>query len=130
MNKQSIGKLGEKYAESFLISQNYKIIRQNFRSRFGEIDLIAYDYVQKEIAFVEVKARTGENFGEPEDSVNKIKQRKIIKTALYFLNSATNFTTKKDALSWRVDVIAVKLSKQGRIREITHFKNILSEYGT
>jgi len=126
MNNQYIGKLGEQYAEKFLISQNYKILERNFRSKFGEIDLIAFDYSKKEIAFVEVKTRTGTFFGEPEDAVTRLKERKIIKTALYFLNSAT----KKESLSWRVDVIAVKLNRQNKLKGITHFKNISLAHGT
>lgn len=125
MNNQYIGKLGEECAEKFLISQNYKILAKNFRSKFGEVDLIAFDYSRNEIAFVEVKTRTGISFGEPEDAVTRLKERKIIKTALYFLNSAT----RKASLSWRVDVIAVKLNKQNKLKEITHFKNISLSYG-
>lgn len=126
MKNQDVGKLGEQCAEKFLISQNYKILERNFRSKFGEIDLIAFDYPRNEIAFVEVKTRTGISFGEPEDSVTRLKERKIIKTALYFFNSAT----RKESLSWRVDVIAVKLNKQAKLEEITHFKNISLAHGT
>jgi putative endonuclease len=125
MKTKEIGNLGEKYAEKFLISQNYKILNKNFKSKFGEIDLIVFDYSRNEIAFVEIKTRTGIFFGEPEDSVTKLKKRKIIKTALYFLNSAT----RKDSLSWRVDVIAVKLSRHGKLEKITHFKNISLSHG-
>lgn len=129
MNNGEIGKLGEKYAEKFLISQNYKILANNFRSKFGEIDLIAYDQEEKEMVFVEVKARTGAFFGEPEDAVTRKKRGKIFKTALWFLASATKYKGRKESLSWRLDVIAVKLEKRGILREITHFKNIFADYG-
>lgn len=122
MNKQTIGKLGEKYAEKFLISQNYKIIGRNFRSRCGEIDLVALDFTKNEIAFVEVKTRTNSFFGEPEDSVRYSKRVKILKTALHFLNSSTG----NRYLSWRVDIIAVKLDKVGKLSIINHFKNIFN----
>lgn len=122
MNKREIGQTGEKYAEKFLISQNYEIVAKNFRSKFGEIDLIGRDVAKRELVFVEVKTRTGDLFGEPQDSVNYSKKEKILKTALYFLNSST----EKRYLCWRVDVIAVKLKKDGKLREITHFKNIFN----
>jgi putative endonuclease len=120
MTNQKIGNIGEKYAEKFLASQNCRIIERNFRCRHGEIELIVFDYPSREIAFVEVKARTNDRFGEPQDSVNWVKKQKILKTALYFLNSSRiNYS-----LSWRVDVIAVKLNKQEKLVEINHFKNI------
>jgi putative endonuclease len=125
MNKRDIGKLGEKYAEKLLISQGYRIINKNFRSRFGEIDLVAFDYATKEIAFVEVKTRTSDFFGEPQDAVNHSKKRKILKTALYFLNSPS----RNNHLGWRVDVIAVKLNTPDGTPKITHFKNIFNGTG-
>lgn len=120
MINQEIGKIGEKYAEKFLASKNYRIIERNFRTREGEIDLIVFDYSSREIVFVEVKTRTSDRFGEPQDSVNYFKKQKILKTALHFLNSSR----VNHSLSWRVDVIAVKLNKQEKLVEINHFKNI------
>jgi len=125
MNKQDIGKLGEKYAEKLLISQNYRIVCRNFRSRFGEIDLVAEDLSIREIAFVEVKTRSSDLFGEPQDSVGHSKKMKLLKTALYFLNSSS----RNNHFGWRVDVIAVKLSKLEKSPEITHFKNIFNGTG-
>ena len=122
MNKHEIGKIGEKYAGEFLISQNYGILEKNFRTKFGEIDLIAKDHEKNETVFVEVKTRTSIFFGEPQDAVQYFKRKKLLKTALYFLNSSTE---KRD-LCWRMDIIAVKLEKSGKLKEITHFKNILN----
>jgi putative endonuclease len=120
MTNQKIGNIGEKYAEKFLVSKNYRIIQRNFRTREGEIDLIVFDYSNRETVFVEVKTRTDNRFGEPEDSVNYRKRQKILKTALHFFNSST----ANHSLSWRVDVIAVKLNKQEKLVEINHIKNI------
>lgn len=112
------GRLGEDRAAAFLISQNYQIIARNFHCRFGEIDIIALDQNTKQIAFVEVKTRTDQSFGEPQESVNFSKKRKILKTIHEFFENY-------DYCPWRLDVIALKLDQQSRLKEINHFKNIL-----
>ena len=119
-HNREIGDIGEEYAEKFLISKNYHIIKKNFRWIKGEIDIICFDYSKKETVFVEVKTRTNANFGVPQDSVNFHKKQKILKTALHFLNSSRI----NHSLGWRVDVIAVKLNKTKELIDINHFINI------
>lgn len=126
MDKKSVGKLGEKYAEKFLISRNYEIIAVNYYSKFGEIDIVAAEQNHPDkfqLVFIEVKTRTGSEFGEPEDALTFSKRQKIIKTALNFI------MTRNDKLSgrfsnWRIDLIAVKLNEQYGLKEINHYKNI------
>lgn len=113
-----IGKIGEEYAEKFLLEKKYKFVEANYYSRFGEIDLIFLD--NQELVFVEVKARKSNFFGSGEESLTLSKKRKIIKTLLYFLNSAS----KKQFRSWRIDLISVKLNYQNKLLEISHLKNI------
>lgn len=124
-NHTQTGQLGEDRATAFLISQNYQIIARNFHCRFGEIDIIALDQNAKQIAFVEVKTRIDQSFGEPQESVNFSKKRKILKTINAFFE---NFAQNKRPFcycSWRLDVIALKLDQKSRLKEINHFKNIL-----
>jgi putative endonuclease len=122
MNTIAIGKLGESHAEKFLISRNYLIIANNFHCRFGEIDIVAIDLGQPrhELVFIEVKTRTSELFGTPEESISYQKLSKIFKTAIHFLNSST----KNLPRIWRIDAIAVKLDGNLHFEEIKHFKNI------
>ena len=75
---------GQKEAENFLRKKGYAILQQNFRVRAGEIDLIAQD--NEYIVFVEVKYRHGAGHGLPSESVGLYKQRKICKTALYYIS--------------------------------------------
>lgn len=117
MNKKT-GEIGEKYAKKFLLKQKYKFITENYYSRFGEIDLIFLD--NQELVFVEVKTRKNDFFGTAEEALTISKKRKIIKTLLYFLNSAS----KKQYSSWRIDLISVKLDYRNKIPEINHIKNI------
>ena len=82
------GKLGEDIACGELIKHGYEILAKNYRSTFGEIDIIAKkDFT---VAFVEVKLRKSIAMGMPKEFVTKSKQKKIIATAMKFL-SENNF---------------------------------------
>ncbi|MCK9572638.1 MAG: YraN family protein [Candidatus Omnitrophica bacterium] len=94
------GKVNEQLAAEFLIKNGYQILRKNFRSKKGEIDIIAKD--QGTICFVEVKARKSADFGLPEEAVGLVKQKKISLAALYFLSSQG--LLEKNA---RFDVISI-----------------------
>ena len=73
----------EALAGDFLSRQGLKKIRYNYRARFGEIDLIAED--GEVLVFVEVRYRQDAGHGSPAATVDFRKQRKIIRTAQYFL---------------------------------------------
>ncbi len=78
----SIGASGEETAVKILKKHGYKIIERNYRTRQGEIDIIAKD--GEYICFVEVKLRKSDDFGTPGDFIDERKQKKIIKTAQYY----------------------------------------------
>lgn len=83
MYKENKGYEYEEIAKKYLINNTYKIIEQNFISKFGEIDIIATkDGV---LCFIEVKGRKNSEFGLPREAVSKYKQQKIIFAAKYFL---------------------------------------------
>ncbi|WP_283400663.1 YraN family protein [Desulfurobacterium pacificum] len=67
------------------MKKGYDIIGKNFRSYWGEIDLIAYESSSKTVVFVEVKLRKKKNLVNPLESIGRKKIEKIKKTALYFL---------------------------------------------
>lgn len=77
------GKIYEEKAKKFLIEQGIKILDRNFYSKYGEIDIIVED--GENIVFIEVKYRKNLNFGFPEESIDKRKRGKILKTANYYL---------------------------------------------
>ena len=83
MNKREIGALQEEKASTFLIERGYTITDRNFRSTFGEIDLIGWEGGY--LCFIEVRFRSQSRYGSPEESVNRKKQERIIKTARYYL---------------------------------------------
>jgi len=77
------GKIGEEEAVKFLKKNKYKIIERNFRTKFGEIDIIAKK--EKKVVFIEVKTRKTISFGYPEEAVDERKLNKIKKVALYYI---------------------------------------------
>ena len=78
-----IGKIGERGAQKFLRKRGYKLVELNYRTFFGEIDVVA----KKDgfIVFLEIKTRASSSLGPPYLSVTNQKQRQIIKNALSYL---------------------------------------------
>ncbi len=115
MNRQQLfGKKSESEAISYLKKNGYKILEKNFRTRFGEIDIIA---IEKDvIVFVEVKSRKSLNYGHPKESVDFRKQQKISKVALYYLKKNNLFDC-----SARFDVITIR--SFGKNNEIELIRN-------
>lgn len=82
MNKRAVGAAYEKKAGLFLEKQGLKILQYNFRSRMGEIDIVARD--KEMTVFVEVKYRKDAGKGLPEEAVDRRKQGKICRVADYY----------------------------------------------
>ena len=121
-SRKETGFLGENIAKRFLESRGYKILAQNYKKPWGEIDLIA----EKEgiIVFCEVKTNSksfaGNGFN-PEVRVNSLKARHIIRTAELLMNS--RFAGGR---GWRIDIIAVTLDSFTGKAAIKHFKNAVT----
>jgi putative endonuclease len=98
--RKLIGKEGEDRAAQFLSKQGYRILERNYRTRSGEIDLIALH--QGEVVFVEVKTRTSNAFGAPELAVTPQKQQRMIKAALGYIKHK-----KLHQVPCRFDVVAI-----------------------
>jgi putative endonuclease len=82
--RQSLGKLGEMLACEELERRGYAILARRYRSRFGEIDIVARH--EKTIVFIEVKARDGDEFGGGAAAVTPWKQRRIALMAADYLS--------------------------------------------
>ena len=99
MNSTLLGRWGEALVAEQFKKDGYKIIAVNYKTRFGEIDIIAEN--RKFIVFVEVKLRKNDKFGSASEFVTPSKQKKLRMTAEIWLSSNE---TKKDA---RFDVAEV-----------------------
>jgi putative endonuclease len=104
------GSKGEECAVNLLKEHGFSIVARGFRSRFGEIDIVAQRLDL--LLFVEVKTRSSETFGPGALAVDPIKQKKLIRTALYYL--ATRGSGKERI---RFDVIEVEMAgNQPRVK--------------
>jgi putative endonuclease len=79
----NLGKTGEDQACRALIRHGYAILARRYRTRIGEIDIVARE--GEVVVFVEVKARSSDRFGHPTEAVTVWKQRRIILMAQHFL---------------------------------------------
>jgi putative endonuclease len=103
-NKKEIGYIGEQIAERFLQTKKYNILSLNWRTRYGELDIIALD--NENLVFAEVKTRQTMNAGHPEESINKRKLGVIRNTAKSWLVE----NSKYDNRPIRIDAISVFLN--------------------
>ncbi|MFA6097003.1 MAG: YraN family protein [Candidatus Paceibacterota bacterium] len=119
------GNLGESIACDFLKKEGYAIVEKNYQKRIGEIDIIARR--NDILHFVEVKTRSDsslEMFGLPQDAVNAQKKRKIIRTALYYLQE----NLFPEDTSWQIDVIAITINWQRKKAKICFLENAVENF--
>jgi putative endonuclease len=104
-HRQSLGRRGEDLACAELEKRGYVIIDRRFRTRCGELDIVARD--GGVLVFVEVKARSGSNFGTPFESVTWKKRQRLSQMAASYL-----FIRRLAGVACRFDVVAV-VERQG-----------------
>ena len=115
--KLKIGRLGEKIAKHFLEGKGYKIIEQNYKTKYAEIDLVAKK--GNELIFVEVRTKKGDNFVTPEETIDKRKLRKL------WGNAKAYTVWKKWQGPYRVDAICVVLRYNNTMERLNHYENII-----
>jgi putative endonuclease len=103
--RRLLGQAGEALAADTLQQQGYTILTRNYRTPFGEIDLIARH--GDTLVFVEVKLRRSEFFGPPQAAVNTAKQRHLQLAAQYYLNQQ-----RLRDIDIRFDVVAITMTGQ------------------
>lgn len=112
--------VGERMASKYLKSKGYRIVEANFRTPFGELDLIAK--IRNVIVFVEVKTRTTYSFGPPYLSITRIKERHIIRNALFYLKSR-----RLADVPWRIDIVSINLNCAYEAEKIEVFENAVED---
>ncbi len=111
------GKRGEQLAEEFLTKIGYFIIARNFKSKLGEIDLIAVH--KNTLIFIEVKTRSSLEFGQPYEAVGKHKLRSISNTGKFFVSIHQDLPK-----SQQIDVISILTTQDGKTKHIEHLQNV------
>lgn len=114
-HNQRIGKWGEELAAEHLVGRGCEILARNARTPYGEIDIIAK---QGEIViFVEVKTRTSDKMGLPEESITTRKRQ-------HMLSAAEHYAAEQEIDHWQIDVISIE-GKPGSTPKITYFENAI-----
>ena len=114
LSRKEIGILGERHAARALRAAGLTIIEGNFRTKHGEIDLIARE--GQVLVIVEVRTRTGGANITPLDSVNSSKQQQIIRMAHHYLRAK-----HLQDCAVRFDVVEVIATPQGSVLDVHHF---------
>lgn len=118
LNK-STGNKGEKAAAEMLEQKGYEILARNYRSKWGEVDIVARLVGREEYrVFVEVKTKTGEEYGEPWEMIDHHKLQKVENMGHLWC----------EEYGWsglcRVDVVGVWLDEAGEVARIEHWENV------
>lgn len=108
-----LGKEGEELAVRFLKRKGYGVLEKNYRTPFGEIDIIARD--GDSLVFIEVKARRDDTFGSPFEAVNSRKREKIRKVALSYMKKL------RKEVPARFDVLSIRY--ENGERKIDHIRD-------
>lgn len=119
-SKQLLGATGEEIAVDYLVSQGYVVFDRNWRSKSGEIDIIASEKFnsQDELIFIEVKTRSSRDYGDPIQAITSTKYLRMYRLALEWLSE--NSASRE---AWRLDVISIVISRAREI-EIDHLKRV------
>ncbi len=120
MKRKETGGLGEKLAREYIEKRGYVVIETNYRCRFGEIDIVARQ--GNAMVFIEVRAKHGNAFGTPEESVTLTKRRHLIATAAEYYQTHQNLPE-----DYRIDFVAVELGAGNRPVRIELIENAVAE---
>ncbi len=116
--RKQLGALGERLAGEHLVHRGFQIVERNFRTRFGELDIVAFD--GRVLAFCEVKTRRmlpGQ--GSPFDAIRALKRSQVRRMAAVWLNARSD---RPYAQELRFDAIGVTFDLSGRLLSIEHLE--------
>jgi putative endonuclease len=114
-HNQRIGKWGEDTAIEYLTQKGYEILARNVRTPYGEIDIIAKQ--TDVLIFIEVKTRTSNKMGLPEEAITPRKRE-------HMLAAADHYAAEHEIDHWQIDVVAIE-GKPGIKPTITYFENAI-----
>ena len=117
---REIGDEGEELAADYLESKGYTILERNYHFERAEVDIVAYDNGAC-IVFAEVKTRSSNTFGEPEEFVDDEKIQNVYKAA-----EAWIYERKMDGAPVRFDIVSI-LQKDNEAPDIKHFENAFTQ---
>ena len=114
-HRRQLGEWGESVAAVHLEAKGITIVDRNWRTVYGEIDLVAQD--GDELVFVEVKTRRGSQMGTPEEALTKEKSERLRQLAQLYL--AENELER----DWRIDLVAIEIDSTGKLLRCDHIRD-------
>ena len=114
--RQETGRIGEEVAARHLARLGYEVLARNHRTRFGELDIVAFD--GERIVFAEVKTRRAGS-GRPWDSLHDLKRAQVRRMAAAYLSEVTD---RPRSAELRFDAIGVVLAADGSLVELEHLE--------
>ena len=115
-----LGARGEEIARQHLVSKGYEVLATNFRSQWGEVDIVARDGGC--LVFVEVRTRRSvDKFGTPQESITAQKRERLVATAETYLQALP--APPED---WRIDLISVRLDRPVEAGQVEHIQDAIS----
>ena len=132
MEHLEVGRVGELLAQKILKSKNFKILETNFRTTFGEIDIIAKD-PKKTLRFIEVKTlkmradsakASSTEVGDitPENNLTRSKLFKLQKICQFYANKYPDLVDEN--AGWQIDLIALEIDSRGELINSRFYENI------
>ncbi len=116
--RHTLGATGERLAAEHLQRRGYRILERNYRTRWGELDLVAFDGAT--IAFCEVKSRRAGGAGAtPWEALGSAKQAQVRRIAARWLHEHTD---RPRAVTLRFDAIGVTFDRAGRLLRLEHLE--------
>jgi len=116
--RRTLGRLGEQLAAEHLARRGFQIVERNFRTRWGELDIVALD--GPTLAFCEVKTRLAGGAGiTPFDSLHDRKRRQVRRIARAWLSERGS---RSFAPNLRFDAIGVTVDRSGRLVSLEHLE--------
>ena len=116
MKNKNLGSLGETLAATFLIAKGYRILQKNVRLGRGEIDLVCQQAGQ--LVFVEVKTRTSQAFGPPEEAITPAKLERLEQLSQIYCQR------ENYAGSWHVEVVSILIDRVDRGKKSFNIKHL------
>ncbi len=112
-SRKALGAWGENVAVQYLQEKGYRILARNWKTKLGELDIVAQD--RATIVCVEVKTRMTAAYGYAEESVTPKKQYTLRRLAELFLRA-----THQPIAHYRIDVLAIMPGGSGGAPEVRH----------
>lgn len=114
--RQHLGRWGEDLAVCYLEGHGYAVLGRNFRTRWGEIDIVA----EKDacLVFVEVRTKKSDAYGLPEESLTKEKRAHLVAAAQEYLQAHN-----QEGREWRIDLLAIEADRGGKLKRVQLLEN-------